>query len=42
MRRELDPRWMWENPDECEKCGRDLVTPEEIQRQICDDCWEEE
>lgn len=24
---------------ECEECGRDLITPEELERQVCDDCW---
>lgn len=34
----IDPRWMWENPKECEKCGRDLTSHIEIERGICDDC----
>jgi len=25
---------------ECEECGRDLITEEELERQICDDCWD--
>lgn len=32
------PRWMWENPKECEKCGGDLTAEPEIERGICDDC----
>ena len=34
--------WMWENPEECEKCGGDLVTQEEIEQQICDECNQED
>lgn len=38
----IDPRWMWENPEECEKCGRDLTSHIEIERGTCDDCAYEE
>lgn len=37
-----DPRWMWENPEECEKCGRDIITLHEKSCGICDDCAYEE
>lgn len=35
-------KWMWNNPPECEECGRDLVTQVEIDRGWCDDCDEKD
>lgn len=36
-----DPYWWEDEKYECDICKRFLSTPEEVQRQICNDCWEE-